>query len=222
VLLLLIRHGLTDLTATRLVGRTPGVPLNDVGRRQAESVAERLAGLPIEAVYSSPMERARETAAPLAAARGLEVEVDQRLNEMDYGEWAGQPYRELSRTDLWKRVQARPLDARFPGGEAVREAQARMVAAIEAMFQRHPAATVAAFSHADPIKLAVAHLVGLHGDLMQRLVIDLGSVTALRVGDGPPALVRLNDAGGLDRLVPPTGRGRGRAGRGGAAPPPQR
>lgn len=207
MLLLLVRHGLTDLTATRLVGRTPAISLNDAGREQAATLVSRLRALPLEAIYSSPMERALETAAPLAAARELPVRTEPGLDEVDYGEWTGRPYRELSRTELWKRVQQRPADARFPGGEAVREAQARVVGAIEGIFHRHPEGVVAAFSHADPIKLAVAHLIGLHADLFQRLGLDPASVTALRLGSGPPGLLRLNDAGGLERLVPPPRRG---------------
>jgi probable phosphoglycerate mutase len=216
VILLLVRHGMTDLTARQLIGRTAGISLNDAGRAQAAALVGRLQGLPLEGLYSSPLERALETAAPLAAARGLEVVAEPGLIEVDYGEWTGLTYRELSRTELWKRVQARPGDARFPGGEAIREAQARMVAAIEAIFHRHPTGMVAAFSHGDPIRLAIAHFAGIHVDLFQRLGLDLASVSALRVGDGPPLVLRVNDAGGFQSLVPPPPRSRGSARRGGA------
>jgi broad specificity phosphatase PhoE len=107
---------------------------------------------------------------------------------------------------LWKRVQVRPADARFPGGEAMREAQARIVQSLEAIVNRHPRECVAAFSHSDMIKFAVAHLAGIHLDLFQRLVVSPASVTAMLVGGSAPALVRLNDVGGLQDLVPPRRR----------------
>jgi probable phosphomutase (TIGR03848 family) len=202
VLLLLIRHGTTALTATRLVGRTPGVSLDDNGRVQALDLVQRLENVPIAALYSSPLERTRETAEPLAAARNLPVRVEDRLVEVDFGEWQGQEYRALQKTDLWKRVQSRPGDARFPAGEAVREAQARVVAAVEGLLHDHPSETVAAFSHSDLIKLAVAHYTGVHIDLFQRLSISPASVTALWLGGGMPRLVNLNDTGGLAHLRP--------------------
>lgn len=212
MVLLLIRHGTTALTATRLVGRSPGVSLDDNGRRQAEGLVGRLEGIPISAIYSSPLERTRETAEPLAAARGLEVGIEDGLVEVDFGEWQGQEYRSLQKTDLWKRVQSRPGDARFPGGEAVREAQARVVAVVEKLFYAHPTGTVAAFSHSDMIRLAIAHFTGVHIDLFQRLNISPASVSALQVGDGMPRLLHLNDTGGLQDLRPvPRRRGQARA-----------
>ena len=131
---------------------------------------------------------------------------DVGLSEVDYGAWTGQEFKQLRKTDLWKRVQLRPADARFPEGEAVREAQARIVQSLETMVNRHPQDCVAAFSHSDMIKFAVAHLVGIHLDLFQRLVISPVSVTAIVLGGSAPALVRLNDLGGLQDLVPPRRR----------------
>jgi probable phosphoglycerate mutase len=198
----------TDLTSTQLVGRTPGVPLNQAGLEQAGAVVARLAALDVAAVYSSPMQRAMETAAPLAQARGLTVVEEPGLIEVEYGEWTAQPYKSLRRTDLWKRVQDRPADARFPGGEAIREVQARAVAAVERLAQAHPDQTVAAFSHGDVIKAAVAHLVGLHLDLFQRIGVTPGSITAVLLGQGQPRLLRLNETGDLSDLRPPKRRGR--------------
>jgi probable phosphomutase (TIGR03848 family) len=206
VLLLLVRHGLTDLTETRLVGRLPGIPLNDRGRAQADAAAALIAPLKVAVIASSPLERTLETAAPLARQRGLEVEVVDGLLEVDYGDWAGQEYKVLRRTDLWKVVQQHPSGARFPGGESVREAQARIVAAVESLAARNPREVVAAFSHSDMIKLAVAHFTGIHLDLFQRLVVSAGSITALHLGAGPPALVKLNEVGNLDDLKPPAAR----------------
>jgi probable phosphomutase (TIGR03848 family) len=199
---------MTDLTQKQLVGRAPGVHLNKRGGDQAERLVERLDGVPLAAIYSSPLERSLETAAPLAAARGLVVVHDEGLSEVDYGAWAGQDFKQLRRTDLWKRVQLRPADARFPGGEAVREAQARITASVEAIVNRHPKDCVAAFSHSDMIKFAVAHLAGIHLDLFQRLVVSPASVTAIVLGGAAPGLVRLNEIGGLQDLVPPRRRRR--------------
>ena len=197
---------MTDLTHKQLVGRAPGVHLSKRGGEQAERLVERLDGVPLAAIYSSPLERSLETAAPLAGARGLVVVHDEGFSEVDYGAWAGQDFKQLRKTDLWKRVQLRPADARFPGGEAVREAQARITASIEAIVNRHPKDCVAAFSHSDMIKFAVAHLAGIHLDLFQRLVVSPASVTAIVLGGASPALVRLNDIGGLQDLVPPRRR----------------
>jgi len=202
MLLLLVRHGDTPLTRTHLVGRSPGVHLSEVGARQAEALVQRLDGLQLSAIHSSPLERAVETVTPLAQARGLRVNVHPGLAEVDYGEWTGQEYKVLSRTPLWKRVQALPTDARFPGGEAVREAQARIAGALEQICAVPRGATIVAASHSDMIKAATAHLLGLALDQFQRLVVSPASVTALRVGEGPPRLLRLNDTGGLRDLQP--------------------
>ena len=209
MLLLLVRHGLTDLTDTRLIGRIPGISLNDKGLSQAAAAAELVAPLPVTAILSSPLERTQETAAALADLKGLPMEMVDGLLEVDYGEWAGQDFKVLRKTDLWKVVQQHPSGARFPGGESVREAQARIVASIEAILGQHPRGVVAAFSHSDMIKLAVAHFTGVHLDLYQRLVVSAGSVTALHLGSGPPALVKLNEVGNLDDLrLPPRRRGK--------------
>jgi probable phosphoglycerate mutase len=199
---------MTDLTNRQLVGRTPGVHLSQLGRDQALALVERLRGVAIADIYSSPLDRALETAAPLAADRGLAVHQDAGLSEVDYGEWSGQELRHLRKTDLWKRVQTRPADARFPEGEAVREAQARIVGSLESIANSHPKECVAVFSHSDMIKFAVAHLVGIHLDLFQRLVIGPVSVTAIVLGGHAPALVHLNDTGGLQDLAPPRRRRR--------------
>jgi probable phosphoglycerate mutase len=206
VLVLLVRHALTDLTEKQLVGRTPGVHLGLRGHEQAAALVDRLDGVPLAAIYSSPLDRALETAAPLAADRGLEVRTDDGLTEVDYGLWAGQEFKELRKTDLWKRVQQRPADARFPEGEAIREAQARIIGSLENIVNSHPRESVAIFSHSDMIKFAVAHLTGLHLDLFQRLVVGPASVTAIYIGGAAPALLRLNDVGGLKDLAPPRRR----------------
>lgn len=200
MVILLIRHGENEYTRTgKLAGWTKGVSLNAAGRQQAEGLVERLKGAPIKHIYASPLERAQETAAPLAAARGLKVEIRPGLGEVQYGQWTGKSLKVLGRTRLWKVVQQLPSAMQFPDGETMRGAQLRIVDAIDAIARAHhsPKAVVAVFSHSDPIKLAVAHYLGLPLDLFQRLMISTASVTALRLGPGQPSLVKLNDTGPL-------------------------
>jgi probable phosphomutase (TIGR03848 family) len=197
-LVLLIRHGENEYTRTgKLAGWTAGVSLNEAGRKQAEGLVERLKGVPIKFVYSSPLERAQETAAPLAAALKLPVTIVPGLGEVKYGQWTGKSLKVLGRTKLWKVVQQLPSAMQFPDGETMRGAQLRMVDAIDEIVRRHPSpkAVLALFTHSDPIKLAVAHYLGMPLDLFQRIMIATASVTVLRLGHGQPSLVKLNDTG---------------------------
>jgi probable phosphoglycerate mutase len=192
--ILLIRHGINDYVKThRLAGRTPDVHLNDEGIAQAAALAERLAVLPVAAVYSSPLERACETAAPVAARLGLAVQVLEDVKETDCGGWTGQLLDDLSKDDLWRQVQGCPSLFRFPGGESFPEIQARMVAALDLVRRAHPGQTVAVFSHADPIKLAVAFYLGTPLDLFQRIEVAPASITELAFEPCRPRLIRLND-----------------------------
>lgn len=190
----LIRHGENDYLKTkRLPGHTPGVSLNECGQRQAQALAEKLSQAPIQAVYSSPLERAMETAAPLAAALSLPVISRPGLIETDIGEWQGESLKRLSRRKVWKQVQETPSTFRFPGGESFAECQQRMVAEIEALFVRHAAdEMIACFSHADPIRLTAAHYLGMPLDLFQRLEIAPASVSALKAHRGSMHLLYLN------------------------------
>ena len=201
-LLLLLRHAVTEHTGARLSGWLPGLHLSDDGRRQAKGLAERLAAVPIDAVYASPLERCQETAAVLADARGLKVETLQDVGEVRYGDWTGRELKELARQPLWKVVQATPSAARFPDGESIFEMQARAVLAVERLREAHPRRTVAVCSHADVIKALTCHYLGMHLDLFQRLAVSPASVTALAFGP-VPSLVRLNDTGGNGDLAPP-------------------
>ena len=197
--ILLIRHGNNDYVKTgRLAGRTPGVHLDDRGRAEAQAVAERLASTPLAAVYSSPLERALETAGPIAERQGLTVRTIEGLMETDCGEWTGASIEELSQTDMWRRIQAAPSCARHPGGESMAEVQARMVAAIEELRVTHPGQRVAVISHCDPIKLTVAFYAGQHIDMFQRLAIDPASISELEFGSIRPRLVRSNDRAHLE------------------------
>jgi probable phosphomutase (TIGR03848 family) len=192
--ILLIRHGENDYVKKhRLAGRLPGVHLNANGRKQAQAVAEKLAGAPIKAVYSSPLERAMETAAPIAQALGLEVQLRQGLIEVDCGEWQDQRLKALSRTKLWKIVQGAPSRFRFPGGETFTGAQYRICQELEAIAGGHePRDLVVCVSHSDPIKLAVAHFIGLPLDMFQRLSAAPASISALHLGEAGSQLLSLN------------------------------
>lgn len=200
--LLLIRHGLNDWVGGRLAGWTPGVHLNDAGKVQADALVARLADVPLAAIYSSPLERAVETAQPLAAARGLPIRVVENVGEVRYGEWTGGELKELSKHELWPGVQFYPSGTRFPGGETLGEVQMRAVAALDALRAQHPKDTIAVVAHADLIKLVAAYYLGMHIDLFQRLVINPASITAFGYTPMGPRMLVYNDGGSLDILKP--------------------
>jgi broad specificity phosphatase PhoE len=263
---LLVRHGLTAITGKILLGWTPGVPLDDRGRRQARELAERLASIPLAAVVSSPLERCRQTAAEVAARRTAppaggsggsggsggagaaggvdagrgtaeaaagtgggadagvgaggsggaagpaDVHIDDRLGECHYGDWTGRELAVLAKDPLWRTVQEHPSAVVFPGpaGEALRETQARGVAAVRDWNDRlGPDATWLACSHADVIKAIAADAMGMHLDLYQRIVVDPCSLTVIRYTERRPFVLRINDVGGsvadlLAAAQPPT------------------
>jgi probable phosphoglycerate mutase len=199
-ILLLIRHALTDFTGKRLSGSTPGIHLSAEGKAQAEHLAERVSTLPISALYASPLERCTETALAIGAGRGLTVQALPELEEVGYGRWTGRPLAQLARTALWKKVQHSPSSVRFPGGETLSEVQRRAVTALDGIAERHPRATVAAVTHADVIRLTLAHYAGVHIDLFQRLIVSPASVSAVVLGDRIPRILRINDTGTLSDL----------------------
>jgi len=202
-LVLLVRHGETPTTGKLLPGRARGLHLSDAGRAQAEAVAGRLAVLPrIDAVYASPLERTRETAKPIGAVRQLPVTVDKGLLEVDIGEWTGLELSAVAKLPEWKIVHTYPTGFRFPGGESFPEMQQRIVGAIERLRSAHPGGVIVAVSHADPIKAAVAHALGTHLDLFQRIVISPCSVTAISYGDSGPTVLAVNSLGDLRSAVP--------------------
>lgn len=198
--LLLIRHAQTDTAGKRLTGRTRGVHLNARGRAEAEALAQRLRGVSIAAIYSSPLERCRETAGPLGRAGGLAIRTRRGLLEVDYGEWTGRPISQLRRTKLWRVVQHAPSAMRFPGGESLLEVQDRAVAEVMRIAAEHAGRAVAVVTHADVVRLLLAHFAGMHLDHLQRLVIDPASVTVIETHGGVPRIVRVNDTGDLDAL----------------------
>lgn len=170
--------------------------LDTAGRRQAEDVAQRLAGVDVAAVYASPLERTQETARAIAKVQGLRVRTRKGLGEVDYGTWTNQPLGQLRRRKLWRVVQSTPSRMSFPGGETIRGAQQRVVDQIERIAADHDDEWIVCVSHADIIKAAVAHFVGMPLDVFQRLVVSPASVTILQLpGGGIPMLLRLNDTG---------------------------
>jgi len=193
-LFLLVRHGENNHVKTgRLAGRLPGVHLNDKGRQQAGLLAEKLASVPIKAVYSSPLERALETATPIAAALNMPVIENAGLIETDYGEWQNQKLKGLSRLKSWRLVQTAPSVMRFPAGERFADAQMRIANTLLNILPQHePKDVVICVSHADPIKLAVAYFIGLPLDMFQRLSVSPASVTVLALGESGGRLLALN------------------------------
>jgi probable phosphoglycerate mutase len=191
---LLIRHGETDYNKRmHLPGRLPDVHLTQKGRKQAQSLADSLASAPIKAIYSSPLERTMETAAPLAKALKLDIIPTPGLLETDCGEWQGQSVKKLRHQKIWQSVQQRPSLFRFPGGESIAECQHRMVQVLESLrLHFSPQDLVACFSHSDPIKQLIAYYLGLPLDHFQRLNIDLASVTALQISESSSRLVLMN------------------------------
>jgi probable phosphoglycerate mutase len=188
----LIRHGQNDYVRQgKLAGWLPGVHLDDVGREQAARVAETLKSSKLQAVYSSPLERATETAEPIAAAQGLKVDSLAGLGEINIGSWQGLSIRAARRRKLWPTIQQRPSLARFPEGESFLEAQSRIVETLEAIRTKH-SGSIACVSHADPIKLAIAHYIGMPIDSFQRLEIGPSSISELFFKDGSARLIRLN------------------------------
>ncbi len=203
-LVLLVRHGQTPTTGSTLPGRAPGLHLSDVGRTQADGAAARIAGLKnVAAVYASPLERTRETAAPIGKVRKLRVRRDKGLLECDFGEWTGSALKDLYKKPEWKTVQQYPSGFRFPGGESFAEMQLRITRALEGLSAKHRGETVVAVSHADPIKAAVAAALGTHLDLFQRIVVSPCSVTAIAYTPTGPIVLAVNSTGDdLTRLVP--------------------
>lgn len=230
--ILLVRHGTTTTTGKELPGRAPGLHLAASGERQAAQVAARIvaatkppngdngqAGHPgtgesaqsdpasphghgVAAVYASPLERAQETAAPIAAAVGLPIQVEDGLLELDVGDWTGLALAEAAKRPEWATIQGYPSGFTFPGGESFLAMQARLVATLDRLRERHPGQTIVAVSHADPIRAVVAHAMGTHLDHFQRIVVSPGSLTAIAFGHRGPIVLTVNATGDPGPLVP--------------------
>jgi broad specificity phosphatase PhoE len=192
---LLIRHGATDAVAKSLIGWKPGWRLTSAGKHRIERLAETLSRLPIRAVYSSPLERALETAAILARPHGLAPQADENLGEMHFGSWEGLTIEELDQREDWRRFNTVRSLVRPPGGELMIEVQARMVRQMETLQSRHPQEMVAVISHGDPLRALVAHYLGMPIDHILRFEIAPGSVSVVQAGDWQPRLLCLNETG---------------------------
>jgi probable phosphomutase (TIGR03848 family) len=192
---LLIRHGENEWTAShKLAGRTPGVHLNEYGRQQVEALGQRLAQAKLSAIYSSPLERTIETAQAIASHHnGLELKTRPGLLEVDYGKWTGREIKKLSKKKSWPVIQFYPTGAGFPGGETMHQMQARMVQEINTLVSQHGGEIIAVIGHADLIKAAVAHYLGVHFDLFQRIVISTASITTISFSPLGPRVLTVND-----------------------------
>lgn len=206
---ILLRHARSTANGSGvLAGRQTGVRLSDRGEDQAAALVERLAGVPLRAVVTSPLERCRQTLAPLLAERGLEATVEPDIVEVDYGQWTGRAIKDLVGEPLWTVVQQHPSAAVFPEGEGLAALQARAVAAIRAHDARitaehGPRAVWLACSHGDVIKALLADALGVHLDGFQRIVVDPASVSVVQYTETRPFVLRVNDNGGdLSALVP--------------------
>ncbi|HEY3143680.1 MAG TPA: histidine phosphatase family protein [Acidimicrobiales bacterium] len=223
-LVVLVRHGTTATTGRELPGRAPGLDLADTGRTQAQAAAARIAAMagrnngadakdndkngkdaktpPEPVLYASPLERAQQTAAPIADALGCAIQTEDDLTDLDIGEWTGMELKVAVKRKEWTAIQRHPSGFRFPGGESFMDMQARMVAAIERMRAQHPGQLVVAVSHADPIRSLVAHALGSHLDMFQRIMISPGSLTAIAFGDEGPAVLTVNSTHDGQALSP--------------------
>jgi probable phosphoglycerate mutase len=196
-LIIMVRHGKTPSTGKLLPGRAKGLHLSDTGIQEALVVAERLSKIKkVAAIYASPLERARETAAPIAKALKQKVIINKGLLECDFGDWTGEELAKLMKLPEWSNVQRAPSTFRFPKGESFTEMQTRMVSTLDDLRKKHNGGVVICVSHADPIKAAVAHAMGTHIDLFQRIVISTCSVTAVSYSSFGPVVLTVNSTGG--------------------------
>ncbi len=193
--ILLIRHATNDsVKAGSLAGRTKGVHLNDEGRAQASALGKRLAQAPLAHLYASPLERTLETAAEIVRHHPqLKIETNSEIGEVRYGDWQGKSISELQRRKMWGVVQEYPSRASFPNGETMRGVQVRIVNEIEALARKHPDEMIALVFHADLIKMALAHYLGMHLDVFQRIVVSPASISTLQLGHSRPYIVCMND-----------------------------
>jgi probable phosphomutase (TIGR03848 family) len=203
-IVLLVRHGRTPTTGIILPGRAPGLSLAPAGRADAEAAAARIARLGrVVAVYSSPLERARETAAPIARDHGLPVLFEAELSDLNIGGWTGMKIDEARRRPEWVAIQQYPAGFRFPGGESFTEMQARMTATLARLAALHSGEIVVAVSHADPIKAAVAGARGQGLEQFQRIFVSPGSITVLAFDEDKPRVLAVNTLDGeLEGVVP--------------------
>ncbi|MGH2776030.1 MAG: MSMEG_4193 family putative phosphomutase [Actinomycetota bacterium] len=188
----LVRHGVTSHTGHRLSGRMPDIHLSDAGIAEAEVAATSLAKVRLKSIYSSPIDRCIETARTIAHKHHLVVRTRKDLTEVEYGTWTNKSLKTVARTKLWSSVQKWPSGTRFPGGESFVEIQSRGVAVLEDLRIRHPKDRICVVSHGDVIRLVLAHYLGIHLDLFQRILVTPASISVLSVTDSGPTVLTLN------------------------------
>lgn len=193
----IIRHGTCDPVGKKIAGRMSGVHLNDEGWRQAEELVSRLRNVKLNRIFTSPLERTKETASPLARWKNLAVETDDALNEINYGEWTGKSFEELSMIELWKEFNFKKSSTRIPGGEMMIEVEARICGFFEKT-RRTDLGIVAVFSHGDPIKMAIAHYLGIPCDMISRFEISTASVSIMHLDDYRARFTTVNNTGRVD------------------------
>ena len=200
--ILLVRHAVNDFVKTgKLAGWTPEVHLNDEGKMQAEALGKRLADVPIQQLYASPLERTMETAAAIHQHHAeLQIVQNTELGEVRYGDWEGMELRVLASRKMWHVVQEYPSRAYFPNGETMRGVQTRAVNEIERLASAHPRDLVVVVSHADIIKMVMAHFLGMHLDNFQRIVVSPASISSLVLGYGRPYVGVVNDVAHISQM----------------------
>ena len=200
--IVLVRHAVNDFVKTgKLAGWTPEVHLNEEGVAQAEALGNRLADVPIDRLYASPLERTMETADAIRRHHpDLEIRQHPGIGEVRYGEWEGQAIASLQTRKMWHVIQEYPSRASFPNGETMREVQARAVNAIEELAARHPRELVVVVSHADLIKMILAHFLGMHLDNFQRIIVSPASISSLSLGYGRPYVATVNDTAHIAQM----------------------
>jgi len=189
---LLIRHGLTDAVGTLMTGHEPGVHLNATGRDQAATLPERLNNVPLAAIYASPLERTRQTAQPVADARGLQMQIEPRFIEVDFGGWTNRRFADLAGDPHWQLYNAYRGVSRPPQGEGLIDVQARTVEALLELHERHPHEVVAIVSHADTLRAILLYFLGMPVDFVQRLELSPARISVLQLGDGAPHIIQVN------------------------------
>jgi probable phosphomutase (TIGR03848 family) len=199
-----VRHGSTPTTGKVLPGRARGLHLSDAGRAEAVETATRFAGIHVGALYCSPLERARETAAPIAEQLALGVAIDRGLVECDFGEWTGAELARLAKLPEWRAVQRYPSGWRFPGGESFVELEARLAETVDRYRSKHPGEVIVAVSHADCIKAALSSALGVPLDLFQRIVVGTCSTSVVAYGSAGPMVLASNSYAPMAKLLPTT------------------
>ena len=198
----LIRHASCDGLGQTLWGRTPGICLNEEGELQAQCLADRFKNMTFDALYSSPLERALQTATVIAESLKLDVRTNDAVNEIDFGKWTGKTFDELSRDERWRHFNNHRSMTTIPGGESFLEVQNRIVKELETLALQHGEARVAIISHADVIRAAVAYFSAIPIDLVDRFEISPCSVSVVTLNDDNATLLTLNNTGELNQLWP--------------------